>query len=48
MSALLRATDAGTYTVGLSGIGRYRLTIDGEEVLDERLESGPGPTSSRR
>jgi beta-glucosidase len=42
VSALLRATDPGTYTVGLSGTGHYRLSIDGEEVLDEVLESRPG------
>ena len=39
---VLRATDAGTYTIGASGLGRYRLTIDGEEVFDERLELPPG------
>jgi beta-glucosidase len=42
VSAVLRATDAGTYTVGLSGTGHYRLSIDGEEVLDEVLEPRPG------
>jgi beta-glucosidase len=39
---VLRATGAGTYTIGASGLGRYRLTIDGEEVFDERLELPPG------
>ena len=39
---VLRATEAGTYTIGASGLGRYRLTIDGEEVFDERLELPPG------
>jgi beta-glucosidase len=38
VSALIRATDPGTYTIGVSGIGRYRLLVDGEEVLDEVLE----------
>lgn len=42
VSAVLRASDAGTYTVGLSGTGHYRLSIDGEEVLDEVLEPRPG------
>ncbi|HEY1517071.1 MAG TPA: glycoside hydrolase family 3 C-terminal domain-containing protein [Solirubrobacteraceae bacterium] len=39
---VLLATGAGTYTIGASGLGRYRLTIDGEEVFDERLELPPG------
>ena len=42
VSALIRATDPGTYTVGISGIGHYRLSIDSEEVLDEVLEPRPG------
>ena len=39
---VLRAGGAGTYTVGASGLGRYRLAVDGEEVFDERLELPPG------
>ena len=42
VSALIRATDPGAYTIGISGIGRYRLTVDGEEVLDEVLQARPG------
>jgi beta-glucosidase len=42
VSALIRATDPGTYTVGISGTGHYRLSIDSEEVLDEVLEPRPG------
>ena len=39
---VLRATDAGTYTIGASGLGRYRLAVDGVEAFDERLELPPG------
>ncbi|MEY2514713.1 MAG: beta-glucosidase [bacterium] len=39
---LLRATDAGTYVVGGSGIGRYRLSAGAEVVFDDRLELAPG------
>jgi beta-glucosidase len=40
--AVLRASRPGTYAIGASGLGRYRLALDGEEVLDERLELPPG------
>jgi beta-glucosidase len=39
---VLRATDSGTYSIGASGLGRYRLTLDGQEAFDERLELPPG------
>ena len=39
---VLRATDAGTYTVGASGLGRYWLSVGGEVAFDERLELRPG------
>jgi beta-glucosidase len=39
---VLRATDPGTYTIGASGLGRYRLAVDGEEVFNERLELPAG------
>ena len=39
---VLRATDSGTYAIGASGLGRYRLTLDGREAFDERLELPPG------
>jgi beta-glucosidase len=42
VSTLLCATDAGTYTIGISGTGHYRLSIDSEVVLDEVLEPRPG------
>jgi beta-glucosidase len=40
--AVLRATDTGTHAVGCSGIGRYRLSVGGEEVFDGNLELPPG------
>ncbi|MGA8720558.1 MAG: glycoside hydrolase family 3 C-terminal domain-containing protein, partial [Solirubrobacteraceae bacterium] len=39
---VLRAGRPGTYAIGASGLGRYRLALDGQEVLDERLELPPG------
>ena len=42
VSALICATDSGTYTVGISGTGHYRLSIDSEVVVDEVLEARPG------
>jgi beta-glucosidase len=38
----VRATDAGAYTIGVSGEGRYHLWLGGEEVVDRRLERRPG------
>ena len=42
VNAVLRATDAGTYTVGASGLGRYRMSVGDEIAFDERLELRPG------
>jgi beta-glucosidase len=42
VSTLIRATDAGTYTLAISGTGRYRLLVDSDEVLDEVLKPRPG------
>jgi beta-glucosidase len=39
---VLRATDAGTYELAGSGVGRYQLSVGGEEVFDGRLELPPG------
>ena len=39
---VLRATDAGTYTIGASGLGRYRLTVDGEEVVRRAARAASG------
>jgi beta-glucosidase len=34
---VVRATTAGEYQIGVSGLGRYRLLIDGAEVFDAAL-----------
>jgi beta-glucosidase len=34
---VIRATAPGTYRLGVSGLGRYRLTVDGAEVFDATL-----------
>ena len=41
ISCVIRATVAGTYLLGVSGLGRYRLAVDGAEVFDATL-SLPG------
>ena len=40
--AVVRATEAGRYEIGASGMGRFQLSLDGHEVFDERLELPPG------
>ncbi len=42
LRTMVRATDAGTYTIAVSGEGRYHLSLGGEEVVDLRLELPPG------
>jgi beta-glucosidase len=37
ISCVIRATEAGAYRLGVSGLGRFRLLIDGAEVFDETL-----------
>jgi beta-glucosidase len=37
----IRATGAGTYRLGVSGLGRYRLMADGAEVFDATLSMPP-------
>ena len=39
---VLRATDAGTYAIAGSGIGRHRLSVGGAVVFDGLLELAPG------
>ncbi len=39
---VLRAARPGTYAIGASGLGRYRLALDGQEVFDEPLQLPPG------
>jgi beta-glucosidase len=38
----VRATEAGTYGIGGSGVGRYTLSVGGEDVFDGALELPPG------
>lgn len=40
--AVLRATDAGTYELAGSGVGRYELSVGGEQVFAGELELPPG------
>ncbi len=39
---VIRATVAGTYRLGVSGLGRYRLLVDGAEVFDATLSLPEG------
>ncbi len=39
---VIRATAAGTYRLGVSGLGRYRLVVDGAEVFDATLSPPEG------
>lgn len=39
---VIRATDPGTYTVAGSGIGRYRLSVNGSQAFDCQLEPPAG------
>ena len=38
----VRAGEPGTYEIGGSAVGRLSLSLNGEEVFDERLELAPG------
>ena len=42
VGCVIRATEAGTYRVGVSGLGRFRLLLDGAEVLDAALSLPEG------
>ena len=44
---VLRATEPGTYTVGASGVGRYRLSVGETVAFDGRLELRPGADASK-
>jgi beta-glucosidase len=39
---VIKATEAGVYRLGVSGLGRFRLLADGAEVFDETLSPRPG------
>ena len=38
----MRVPESGRYSVGTSGLGEFRLAIDGEVVVDEAIELPPG------
>jgi beta-glucosidase len=42
VSCVIRATEAGTYRLGATGIGRFRLLADGAVVFDETLTAREG------
>jgi beta-glucosidase len=42
VSCVIRATDAGQYQLGVSGLGHFRLLVDGAEVLDATLSLPEG------
>jgi beta-glucosidase len=42
VGCVIRATEAGTYRVGVSGLGRFRLLLDGAEVFDAALSLPEG------
>lgn len=39
---VIRATEPGAYAIAASGIGRYRLSVDGEAVVDGELKLPAG------
>ena len=45
---VIRATEPGVYTVGVSGLGRYRLTVGGTRSSTAGSSCRPGPTRSWR
>jgi beta-glucosidase len=42
LAARLRVPGSGRYAVGTSGLGDFRLVVDGEVVVDETIELPPG------
>lgn len=42
LEALLRAQDAGAHDVGVAGVGRFRLEVDGVVLVDEDIPPDPG------
>ena len=42
VSCVIRATDAGQYQLGVSGLGHFRLLVDGAETLDATLSLPEG------
>jgi beta-glucosidase len=42
VGCVIRATTAGAYQLGVSGLGRFRLVVDGTEIFDETLTMRAG------
>jgi beta-glucosidase len=42
LRATLRPAAAGEHVVGVTGVGRHRLTLGGEELFDRQVELSPG------
>ena len=42
VSCVIRATEAGRYQLGVSGVGRFRLLVDGAEIFDVTLSLPEG------
>ena len=42
LRATLRPAATGEHVVGVTGVGRHRLTLDGEQLFDRRVELSPG------
>jgi beta-glucosidase len=42
LATRLRVPESGQYAVGTSGLGDFRLVVDGEVVVDETIELPPG------
>jgi len=42
LTTRLRVPESGRYSVGASGLGEFRLVIDGEVVVDDAIELPPG------
>jgi beta-glucosidase len=42
LRATLRPASRGEHVVGVTGVGRHRLTLDGDVLFDRRVELSPG------
>jgi beta-glucosidase len=42
LHATLRPAAPGEHVVGVTGVGHHRLTLDGEELFDQRVDLTPG------
>ena len=42
ISCVIKATEAGVYQLGVSGLGQFRLLVDGAEVFDDTLSMREG------